>query len=115
MKTKQFRIDGTITSLINNRGIPGLRVEAWDKDLAIDDFLGSAETGVHGEFTIEFDSSYYQEVCIDRNPDVYFKIYRGDELVHDTEDSVLWNAQEALESALRSQAFSLDESIEHIT
>ena len=75
----------------NNQPIAKLRVEAWDKDLLIDDFVGEAISDGQGAFTISFTQSRYKELFLDRNPDIYFKIYEGDVFIHSTENSVLWN------------------------
>jgi hypothetical protein len=92
MKDKnKYSIRGTVTSEQDGQGVSNLKVEAWDKDLIIDDLLGSAKTDKTGRFALEFDSSYYKELCFDRKPDIYFKVYKGEELVCSTEDSVLWN------------------------
>ncbi|MEN8249898.1 MAG: neuraminidase-like domain-containing protein [Bacteroidota bacterium] len=90
MKAKEFHISGRIIDQ-TGQGIECLRVEAWDKDLFFDDFLGKATTDEQGCFTIEFDESCYQELCFDRKPDIFFKVYKDKTLVKSTEDSVLWN------------------------
>lgn len=90
MTHKTFRITGRVIDQ-TGQGVEGLRVEAWDKDLFFDDFLGKATTDEQGCFTIEFDESYYQELCFDRKPDIFFKVYKDNTLVKSTEDSVLWN------------------------
>lgn len=78
-------------SSIARRGVVGLRVEAWDKDLIFDDLVGSAVTDQQGVFIIEFTESYFREFFWDRRPDIFFKVYRAEELMASTEDSVLWN------------------------
>lgn len=62
MQTNNFTITGHIIDRQTDRGIPGLRIEAWDKDL-----------------------------FFDRKPDIFFKVYKGNTLVKSTEGSVLWN------------------------
>jgi hypothetical protein len=86
-------IAGRILNRRTRQGIPALRVEAWDKDLILDDVVASAITDALGSFRIEFDQSHFQELFLDREPDLFFKIFRGDELIKSTEDSVLWNIQ----------------------
>jgi hypothetical protein len=66
-KTK-FRISGRVIDRKTRRGIAGLRVEAWDKDLIFHDLIGSAVTDAQGAFRIEFDESYFKEIFLDRLP-----------------------------------------------
>ena len=85
---KNFRINGRVIDLTSRRGVAELRLEAWDKDLILDDLVGSAVTDEQGKFRIEFDQSYFQELFLDRRPDLYFKVFSGDSLIKSTEDSV---------------------------
>ena len=86
-----FRITGRVIDRTTQQGIAGLRVEAWDKDKICDDLVGSAVTDEQGAFQIEFTSSHFAELFLDRQPDLFFKVFREDELIKSTEDSVLWN------------------------
>jgi|GEM_PF-296304 len=86
-----YRIKGQVKDRKLDFGIPGLRIEAWDKDLIFDDFLGKDVTGSVGTFEISFTQTAFRELFLDRKPDLYFKIFRGDELIDDTRHHVLWN------------------------
>ena len=90
----RISITGRVLDRRTQQGISGLRVEAWDKDMILDDLVGSAVTDARGVFRIEFGADYYRELFLDRQPDLFFKVYRGDELIRSTEDSVLWNTRE---------------------
>ncbi|MCK5229170.1 MAG: hypothetical protein KAR13_02830, partial [Desulfobulbaceae bacterium] len=92
MPKRIFRIDG---SVINRQGIgvPDLRIEVWDKDLIFDDLVGTAITDKNGCFQIEFSDKFFRECFLDRHPDLFFKIYRGSQLIKSTEESVLWNVK----------------------
>lgn len=78
-----------------NKPVPGLRVEAWDKDLFFDDFLAEAITDAEGRFMLTFPEERFRELFFDKRPDLYFKVRKGsqvsNEVIADTLDSVLWN------------------------
>lgn len=91
MAKKKYQVVGRVVSSDSLEGIAGARIEAWDKDLLVDDKVGSAVTGVDGSFKIEFDSSRFSALFLDRKPDLFFKVFYDGRLVKSTEDSVLWN------------------------
>src|ERR1044072_3420453 len=91
MSEEKYRIVGRVISSATGQGVSSARVEAWDKDLHVNDLVGSAVTGADGFFVIEFDSSYFRELFADRKPDLFFKVLLQDKLFQSTEDSVLWN------------------------
>ena len=90
MAKKKYRIVGRVER--GGQGVPNVRVEAWDKDLIWDDLISSAVTAADGGFQMQFDMSSFADLFIDRSPDLYFKVYDGEQLIASTEDSVLWNA-----------------------
>ncbi len=88
-----YQISGKVINKQTEKGIPDLRIEAWDKDLVIDDLLGVATSDENGAFTIKFDEHYYQELCFDRRPDIYFKVFKETRLLVNTSDHILWNVK----------------------
>ena len=91
MAKKNYRIFGKIIDLRTQQGLAELRVEAWDKDLILDDLVGSAVTDEQGAFQKQFTESHFKELFLDRKPDLFFKVFQDDKLLKSTEDSVLWN------------------------
>jgi plastocyanin len=90
----RYRIAGRVVDSFTGDGIGGVRVEVWDKDFVIDDYIGSATTVSDGTFTIRFDDAAFREF-FDRIPDLYFRVYCRNELLASTENSVLWNVTQA--------------------
>ncbi len=92
MTLKSILISGR---LLNKHDLPisGLRIEAWDKDLLIDDFVGEATSDKAGYFQISITKKRFTELFFDNTPDIYFKIYSDGKQIHSTENSVLWNMQ----------------------
>ena len=88
-----FRIYGSVVSAKTGRGIPGLRVEAVDKDRIADDRLGAAFTDRGGRFEIRYDREDFQDLFFDRKPDIYLNVYdKEGKLLHTTRDKVRYEA-----------------------
>lgn len=73
-KNKAFVIYGKVTGKESKTGIAGLTVEALDKDLLVDDRLGSVITDKEGNFEILYDKDDFQELFFDQKPDIYLKV-----------------------------------------
>jgi plastocyanin len=86
-----YRIEGLVKDATTGGPVPGVLVEAWDKDFFTDDLVGSATTDAQGRFVMEFEDSYFQELFFDNRPDLYFMVFLGDDLVLSTEDDIMWN------------------------
>lgn len=87
-----YEIKGKVVD--SSTGVAGVRVEAWDKDLGTDDYLGSTETLSDGSFSITFNEDMFRDLFLDHWPDIYFKVFICDDLIASTEDSVLWNVKD---------------------
>ena len=66
MPKKTLRIAGRVIDRNSKTGIPGLRVESWDKEFVVRDLVGSAVTDTEGSFKIEFEDTRYKELFADR-------------------------------------------------
>lgn len=86
-----YQIEGRVVESGSGRGVPALRVEAWDKDLIFNDMVGGAVTDTEGRFRIEFSVSYFREIFFDRRPDLFFRVFAGQSLIASTEHAVMWN------------------------
>jgi hypothetical protein len=93
---RAFQIVGRVIDRATRRGQAGLRLEVLDRDPGRDDLLGTVVTDRRGVFRIEFSESSFRDGSSDRRPDVYFKVYRGDQLVRSTEDGVLSQLDEQI-------------------
>ena len=102
---KGFKIHGEVVTKETGKGIPGLVVEALDKDLFIDDRLGLAVTDDKGKFEILYGREEFQECFFDRKPDIYLRIKdKAGKVIHTTKEKVRYEAD-------RTEAFRI--AIEH--
>ena len=51
----RYEIRGQVVDSFTGDGIGGVRVEAWDKDFGLDDYLGWATTRSNGAFSISLE------------------------------------------------------------
>ena len=95
MSEKVYRIRGSITEEETGRAISNLIVRAFDKDIALDDSLGSATTDEDGQFEILFGEAEFQDL-FETRPDLYLRVFdaSGERLMLDTSDAVRWNASQ---------------------
>ena len=91
-----WKIIGRITTKEDNKAIPGLIVQAWDKDLEnVDEYLGDARTDELGEFRIEFSQEDFSHWGTEEAPDLYLVVKNeNDAIIHSTEERVKWDIKE---------------------
>lgn len=89
---KLIRIAGRVVERKTKQGLPGLRVEAWDKDLIVKEAVAAAAaTDPQGAFIIEVAKGRFNELFAGRHAVLFFKVFRDDQLIASTEGSVLWD------------------------
>jgi hypothetical protein len=80
-----YRLHGVVIDVHSGLPLVGLKVEAWDEDTRHHDLLGVAHTGADGTFLIAFDERYFRDHPLDHSPDVFFRVFEGERMVHTTE------------------------------
>jgi hypothetical protein len=83
-------IRGQVVSETGLRPLSGLRVEAWDCDQRIDKRLGTGTTDANGTFEIVVDEAHREDL-LERQPDIYFKVFRDQQTLAHTRTQVLWS------------------------
>lgn len=97
-KKKGFVIYGKVRGEESKKSIAGLTVEALDKDLLVDDRLGSAITDKDGNFEIVYDRDDFQALFFDQKPDIYLKVKnQKGEIIYTTENKVKYDAAKVQE------------------
>jgi hypothetical protein len=87
----EWKIVGRVLDAASGRPGAGLRVEGWDRDTKYHDLLGGAVTDVDGRFAFAFDERWFGDHAPDRLPDIFFRVFRRDALVHTTESEPRMN------------------------
>lgn len=91
-RDNEYTINGTVIDRATQRGVRGVRVDAWDRDTRYHDLLGQATTDEDGAFTIGYASVYFGDFAPDRAPDVFFKVFLDGREVLSTFDRAQTNA-----------------------
>jgi hypothetical protein len=89
----ELRVMGRVTEQSTGQGIPGLLVEAWDKDRSGDDNLGRATTDERGAFAIRFDERAFKDSPLEQGPQLFFRVLRGDKNVSIKEERISQQAE----------------------
>lgn len=67
-------VKGRIVDKQDGAPVKGAAVEVWDKDMLIDDYLGTATTDRDGRFEVDFTWAEYKESVFEGRPDIFLKV-----------------------------------------
>ena len=79
--------------IVDRRGgapVQGVEVEVWDKDMLIDDYLGTAKTDQDGRFDVDFVWAEFKDSPFEDRPDI-FLIVRNPKTGKKTKSKVFYN------------------------
>jgi hypothetical protein len=76
----------------SGKGLAGLTVSVFDKDLIFDDRLGDTKTGADGSFGVTYRTEDFRDL-IERKPDIYLKVLdQKGKTLYTSEDSIRYEA-----------------------
>jgi hypothetical protein len=67
-------VKGRIVASESGAPVQGAVVEVWDKDMLIDDYLGTATTDENGRFEVDFTWAEYKDSFVEGRPDIYLRV-----------------------------------------
>jgi hypothetical protein len=88
-----YQIKGGVVEKSKKKGVAKVRVEAWDKDHNLDDYISYAVTDDDGSFVITIAEDMFRDMFPRQYPDIYFKVWCGGLLLASTENSTYWKAE----------------------
>ena len=91
-----YVVHGTVKDARRGRrALTDVLVEVWSSKRDYEDFLGAGPVDDKGGYEIEFTADRFKNFFTDDHPDVFVKIFRGDELIYTTEEEVAHFAHKA--------------------
>ena len=67
-------VKGRIVDRHGGAPVKRARVEVYDKDMLIDDYLGTATTDRDGRFEVDFTWAEYKDSVFEGRPDIFLKV-----------------------------------------
>ena len=67
-------VKGRIVGRQSGAPVKGAEVEIYDKDLLLDDYLGTVTTDKDGRFEIDFTWAEYKDTVFEGRPDIFLKV-----------------------------------------
>ena len=86
-----YFVNGKIIDSQTKQTVAGLRIEAWGKSEKKNEFLNQSSTDNKGSFFIAYDLPQSSPGTIVHPPAIFFRIYAGETLIHNTEAQLLQN------------------------
>ncbi|UCE19729.1 MAG: hypothetical protein JSV84_05125 [Gemmatimonadota bacterium] len=103
----KFEITGQVEEAESGRGVPGVVVSAFDKDLLFDDLLGEAMTDAQGKFRLEYAEGEFRDL-FEKRPDIYLTVKTvSGRTLSTTEKATRFNATPHEEFRLKISAEAL--------
>ena len=86
-----YQITGGVVEKGKRKGIGLVRVEAWDSGGDLDDYISYAITDEDGSFVIPLAHDVVRDLFPQRELDVYFKVWCGNQLLANSQGVTQWN------------------------
>ena len=67
-------VKGRIVDRHGGAPVKGAEVEVYDKDMLIDDYLGTATTDRDGRFEVDFTWAEYKDSVFEGRPDIFLQV-----------------------------------------
>jgi 5-hydroxyisourate hydrolase-like protein (transthyretin family) len=68
-------IKGRIIDRQSGEPVKGAEVEIYDKDMMLDDYLGTVTTDKDGRFEVEFTWAEYKDTVFEGRPDIFLRVF----------------------------------------
>jgi len=92
---RRFQVAGVVLEEKTHAPLAGYGVQAFDKDVVSDDFLGESTTDEAGRFEIRFTDADFKD-ALESQPDIYLVVLAPDtaQPVHDTRHAIRRDASQ---------------------
>ncbi len=97
-KEPSIRLSGQLLS--TTAALNDLRVEAWDQAKRIVDLVACAFTNAYGAFELVFPAETLRVFFGEQRLTLFFRVFRGQDLLADTDASLTWELDDAPSSPL---------------
>ena len=104
----EILVSGRIIGGETHRRVAEFLVEAWTINLRSNRPVEQAGTHLEGIFSMEIEEERLRELFQDRPPELYVKVFRSDELLASTEDSIVWRLDHPPAEIVDSRGGRLD-------